>query len=146
MRFSAWCMMLVAMMMFMTIAGVTTSFNSILDNIGFTQVDGTAGVMLVGDVSNSSLWNSLFGTTGLIVAIGAGSLISIGLFVVTKEIKILFIPIISTILYTFIGAFWATVLKISAYGQLWMIGIATILFGTLAVGFVLSGMNYIGGG
>lgn len=145
MKLMQWCMMLTAMMMFLTIVGVTTSFNSVLELVGVESISGNSGVILAGDVQDSDLWDNLFGTTGLFIVTLISSAVAIGLFVLSKEIGILLVPFIVFVGQTFIGTFWSVIIKVNSYGQWWMTSITSIIFVTLSIGFVIALVNYFGG-
>jgi len=145
MKLGGWVMMLTTMVLFMTLVGVSTSFTIILNLLGVTQVEGASGVVLSGDVEGSSLWNNLFGVDGIIAGLGVGTAVAVGLFIATKEIGVLLIPFIVLVGQTYIGTFWATIMKVSAYGQWWMTSIVVLIFTSLAVGFIVALVDYFGG-
>ena len=77
----------------MALAGLNVAgFSSLFNTIGLKITDGV-GIQSLD--TNNPLWNFIFGTAGLLTAIGISGAIGFGTFLYTRDKAFLLIPVIS---------------------------------------------------
>ena len=146
MKLGGWVVMLSAMVLFLTLLGLPTGLNSILDSIGIS-INPTTSEIISADIETSSFWDAIFGTTGILVAIigtAIGSIV-IGLFGKGYDVSLVYAPFIVTIAGTYVVTFWGIIQYVRGFEQLWMTSIIGLIFGVLGVGFAMSCLDYFGG-
>jgi hypothetical protein len=147
MKLGGWCVMLTCMMVFLTLMGVSTTFNSQLSSLGMNVTNESTGTTVIGDMEGSYFWDYIFGSgTGILVTLlTVGGVIGVGLYIVTKDTNLLVLPIIITIASLFIGTFWSVVSNIASYNQWWMTSIVGVIFAGLSIGFAMACLDYFRG-
>jgi len=146
MKLGGWVVMLSAMVLFLTLMGLPTGLDSIMTSIGVTTNSTTSEIVSV-DVEQSSIWDSIFGTTGILVLIigtGVGSIL-IGLFGKGYDVSLVYAPFIVAIAGIFVSTFWGIIVYVKGFEQLWMTYIVVLIFGVLGLGFAMSCLDYFGG-
>jgi len=146
MKLGGWVVMLSAMVMFLTLMGLPTGLNSIMTSMGVTTNSTTSEIVSV-DVEQSSIWDKIFGTTGILVLIigtGVGSIL-IGLFGKGYDVSLVYAPFIVMIAGIFVSTFRGIIIYVKGFEQLWMTYIVVLIFGVLGVGFAMACLDYFGG-
>ena len=146
MKLGGWVVMLSAMVLFLTLMGLPTGLDSIMTSIGVNTNSATSEIVSV-DVEQSSIWDSIFGTTGILVLIigtGVGSIL-IGLFGKGYDVSLVYAPFIVAIAGIFVSTFWGIIVYVKGFEQLWMTYIVVLIFGVLGLGFAMSCLDYFGG-
>lgn len=114
-------------------------FSTLFQQIGLTTNSNGISNFEV----TSSLWNSIFGTTGLLIAILGGSAIGIGAFIYTQDKAFLMIPIITGTFFYWISAIVSIVNYTKGYPVFGVI--CGIILVPLTVGFILSCVEWFMG-
>ena len=147
--------MLTAMMMFLTFMGVPTSFTPTLDILNI-DINSSTSELQEADIEGSTLFKSLFideaidlfgiSLSGgiLIALIGGGSLI-IGLFAKGYDVSLVILPFIIAVAGIYVSTFWKVISYMATFDQWWMTSIVGLIFGTLAIGFIVSCVDYFAG-
>ena len=146
MKLGGWVVMLSAMVMFLTLMGLPTGLDSIMTSIGVNTNSTTFEIVSV-DVEQSTIWDKIFGTTGILVLIigtGVGSIL-IGLFGKGYDVSLVYAPFIVAIAGIFVSTFWGIIVYVKGFEQLWMTYIVVLIFGVLGLGFAMSCLDYFGG-
>lgn len=146
MKLGGWMVMLSAMILFLTLLGLPTGLNSILTSIGIT-ISPASTEIITADIEQSSLWDNLFGTTGILVLIigtGLGSVL-IGLFGKGYDPSLVYAPFIAAVVGIYISTFYGIIIYVKGFEQLWMTSIVTLIFSVLGIGFIMAGADYFGG-
>jgi len=156
MKLGGWIMMLTVMILFLSLMGLTIpGLNPISQSMGITINESSSQITSV-DVESSSLWNKLFGTaaftvlgveiTGgiLLVLLGTGAVV-VGLFAKGYDTSLVILPFIVFIAGLFISTFSSIIVYTIGEGSAWMTSIVSILFVGLAVGFIMSCVDYFVG-
>lgn len=144
MKLGAFVMMLTAMIFFLSLIGIPTGLTPVLSSVGI-NVNQNTGELNSVDIE-SGFWNTIFNSQ----AVGLGALllvgvISIGLFVTTREISLLILPVIIYIGGLFISTFKG-VIDILPDGSTWLTITIALIFASLGVGFVILCFDYFSGG
>jgi len=155
MKLGGWMVMLTAMMMFLTFMGVPTSFTPTLDILNI-DINSSTSELQEADIEGSTLFKSLFideaidlfgiSLSGgiLIALIGGGSLI-IGLFAKGYDVSLVILPFIIAVAGIYVSTFWKVISYMATFDQWWMTSIVGLIFGTLAIGFIVSCVDYFAG-
>ena len=145
MRLGAWLVMLTAMILFLTFVGIPTGLSPVLDTIGI-EVNQTSLDVVSADIESSTFWDWLFdNSTGILVLLSLGGAVVIGLFAKSYDTSLIILPFIILVAGQFIVTFWAIIKLVITYEQWWMTSIITLIFGALAVGFIMSCVDYFAG-
>ncbi len=147
MKLQIWLIMLVGMMLFMQFSGFHTGLTGTLETVGI-EIE-TVNSTLVSDgssqgIDNSSLWNKIFGTSGILVLLAGGALIAIGLFARGYDPSLIYVPFIIFVATTFIGTFWSVIIFAQNTGDTWVIAIVTTLFIPMGISFAMACVDYFG--
>lgn len=134
MRLGGWLMMLTGMILFLTILGINTGLDSIVNFLGLTST----GINFV----DSSFYVALLAAIGLL----AGAGVVIGTIGRSVDPRFFIAPFVVTVAGFFIKTFVSIIKLVAAYEQNWMTFIIVIIFGTLAVGFSMACADYVSGG
>jgi membrane protein insertase Oxa1/YidC/SpoIIIJ len=117
------------------IAGMSELFNA----IGLT----TSSSGIESFEVQSTLWNRIFGTAGLLSAIGLTSAVGVGLYLYTKDKSYVILPIITGVFF-----YWGSVMVslVQQKGDYGVFGIAlAVMFVPLTIGFIVSCVDYFMG-
>lgn len=121
----------------MALAGLNVAgFSDLFNIIGITISSSGLGSVEV----ESSLWSFIFGTTGLLITVGASTAIGIGTFVYTKDKAFLMIPIITSVFFYWISVLISIVNYVKPYPVFGLI-IGVILL-ALSIGFIQSCVDW----
>jgi len=142
MKLGGWVVMLVAMVLFLTLVGIPTTLNNVLEGVGMniTATGGTPTV--VGDVESSDIWDWIFGLEGFVATFVLGSVITLGLYLYTKDKAIILVPLIASTANLFAGTFWGLIMYVKDFNQTWMTYMVLLIFGSLSVGFLWACVDY----
>jgi len=145
MKLGSWLMMLTALIMFLSLLGLPAGLDGILDIIGIDINQDTSQITSV-DIEGSSFWSELFhGTSGILISLGGVAIITIGLFARGYDPSLVILPFVVTVAALYISTFWGIIKLVMDLNQAWMTSIVGIIFGVLAVGFVMSAVDYFAG-
>jgi hypothetical protein len=144
MKLGSWMVMIVAMVIFLEFMGIPTGLSVILDSFGIT-INSTSGELINAGIDNSSIWNDIFGASGILILLAAGGAIVVGLFAKSYDTSLIILPLIITIGGIFIVTFGTIILYIKALEIQWMTMLITTIFGAMGVGFVMSCVDYFAG-
>lgn len=131
MKLKGWLVMLTGMTLFLTILGIDSGLNSVinflgLDSTGIDFIDGSFYVQLIAVL------------TGISIA-GVG----IGLFARSYDPGLVYAPFIVVVAGVFIKTF-ISLIKLFSNEAFWISSIVLIIFGGLLVGFVMACFDYFG--
>lgn len=155
MKLGAWMVMLVVMILFISFIGIAIpGLNPIPQAFGLNVSSNST--VINADVENSGVWSVLFGESaftlfgvsfskGILVALIGIAVIVIGLFAKGYDVSLVILPIVAFVGGLFISAFWAVISYTIQFNQIWLTGIITLILGGLAVGFVMSLVDYFSG-
>jgi len=146
MKLGGWVVLLSTMVLFLTLLGLPTGLSRVLDSMGVTISQETNGIDVV-DIEQSSIWDEIFGTTGILVAL-IGTVIgsvAIGLFGKGYDVSLVYAPFIVAIAGMYASTFWGIISYVKSFEQLWMTSIVGLIFGVLGVGFLMACLDYFGG-
>ena len=145
MKLQGWLIMLTAMIMFLSILGLPVGLDPVLDGLGI-NIDQDTGEVKSADIESSSLWAKIFGgTSGILIILGGAAVIAIGLFARGYDPSLIIIPFIVFVGGLYISTFWGIIKYVMAFNQSWMTSIIAIIFSALAVGFIVSCVDYFAG-
>ncbi len=116
----------------MDVAGIS----DLLTLIGLEVTSTGLGTFAV----QNTLWNKIFGTTGLLTAITTTGAVGVGLYLYTKDKSYLILPLITGVLF-----YWGSVLVslVQQKGGYEVFGIIVGIIGVvLTVGFIMSCVDY----
>jgi hypothetical protein len=133
------------MLLFLEFMGFHTTAGGILDTVGIS-VNNQTSELVSGDVTQSPFYLTLFGASGLLLAIGLAGAVIVGFFTKTFDWKIALLPFITGILVLFVGTGWQIVQFAQNEGQAWLTGIIAMIFLPLTVGFIYSIVEFFAGG
>jgi len=145
MKLGGWLVMLTAMVMFFTFIGIglPTGLNSILEKVGI-DINQTSLELVSADIESSTFWDEIFGSTGILIAVLASTVI-IGFFAKGYDPSLVLLPLVIFLAGVYISVFWGIIKFVATYNQWWFTSIITIVFGALAVGFIISCVDYFAG-
>lgn len=142
MKLGGWLVMLTAMIMFLSLMGLPAGLDGILDAVGIDINPDTSQIEGI-DMESSTFWSELFdGTSGILVALVGAAVIAIGLFARGYDPSLVILPFIVVVATLYISTFTAIFKLVVDLNQTWMASIVGIIFGALAVGFVMSCVDY----
>ena len=155
MKLGGWVVMLTAMMMFLTFVGVPTSFTPTLDSLGI-NIDNETAQLQSADIESANFFKVLFSKTaidlfgiklsaGILIVLLGGVSIIIGLFAKGYDVSLAILPFIVAMVGIYASKFWKVILYVATFEQWWMTSIVGLIFGTLAVGFIVSSVDYFAG-
>ncbi len=145
MRLQGWLIMLTAMIMFLSLLGLPVGLDPILEAVG-VNIDSSNAQLVSADIESSNFWAKLFGgTSGILIILGAGAVVTIGLLARGYDPSLIIIPFIVLVGTLYIGTFWAIIKYVMAFNQAWMTSIVGIIFASLAVGFGVACVSYFAG-
>jgi len=134
MKFGGWLMMITGMVLFLTFIGLPTSFTLILNTLGITNIESGISFQL------SSFYTIIIGA---LTVIATGGVI-IGFFSKGYDTSQVIAPVVVLLAGVFIPSFIIIINYVALRGIFWMTSIVTVLFVTLAVGFIMSALDYFG--
>lgn len=155
MRLGGWLVMLTVMIMFLGFMGIPTALNPTIRTVGINITDNNS-TLVSADIENSGFWKSLFAeeafTVGgvtlskgiLLALIGTGTII-VGLFAKGYDVSLVILPVVVFVGGLFVSTFWIIIGHVAGFEQWWMTSLITILFGGLAIGFIMSLVDYFSG-
>lgn len=139
MKLGAWVVMLSGLILFLTFMGVNTGLDDVLVSVGIME----SGTVTGGNLGGSSLFGELFTGTGFLVTLGLTSIISIGLYIGTKDINILFAPFIIFVAQLYIKTFYSITKLVGGTGYEWATNIVILIFSLLGLGFIFACVDYL---
>ena len=145
MKLGSWLVMLTALIMFLSLLGLPAGLDGILDTVGININQTTSEIESV-DMEGSSFWSELFnGTSGILILLGGAAIVTIGLFARGYDPSLIILPFIVTVAGLYISTFWGIIKLVIDLNQAWMTSIVGLIFGSLAVGFVMACVDYFAG-
>lgn len=155
MKLGTWMVMLIVLIMFLSFMGVPTGLNPIPEAFGI-DINNTDSTLEGADVESSNFWSYLFDeepfellgvkfSKGILLSLVGTALVVIGLFAKGYDTSLVILPIVVFIAGLFISTFWGVISYVSTFSQWWMTSLITIIFGGLAVGFIMSCLDYYAG-
>jgi uncharacterized membrane protein YqhA len=141
MKLGAWVVMLSGLILFLTFMGISTGLDDILVSIGI--MDTVGGTANAANLGGSSLFGQLFTGTGFLVTLGLTSIISIGLYLTSKDINVLFAPFVIFIAQLFIKTFYSVTKLVGGTGYEWATNITILIFSLLGIGFIFACVDYV---
>ena len=156
MKLGNYLVLLLTMILFLSFLGLNIAgLNPIREAAGIT-LNETTGELISADIESSNIFSRLFGTVaftlfgveftaGILVAlVGTGAVI-VGLFAKGYDTSLVILPFVLFVAGLFIATFWSIIKYVATFNQYWMTSIITILFGGLAIGFIMSCVDYFAG-
>ena len=145
MKLGGWLMMLTGLIIFLSLLGLPAGLDGILDTIG-VDINQDTSQITSADMESSGFWGKLFGgTSGILIVLGTGAIITIGLFARGYDPSLIILPFIVTVAGLYISTFWGIIKLVIDLNQAWMTSIVGLIFGSLAVGFVMACVDYFAG-
>lgn len=145
MKLGGYMVMITTLIAILTLVGIDTGVNSVLEYVGININADTSTINSV-DAESSSFWDSIFEATGVLLLLGvAGGAILIGLFGKGYDVSLVIAPFIIAIGGAFVLSFTKVFLLVNGFGIWWMTAITGIIFGGLMVGFIMSCLDYFAG-
>ena len=139
MKLGGWVVMLTGLILFLTFVGISTGLDDILVSVGIMEGTEVTG----GNLGGSSLFGQIFTGTGFLVTLGLTSLISIGLYITSKDINVLFAPFVIFIAQLFIKTFYSVTKLVGGTGYEWATNITIVIFSLLGLGFIFACVDYV---
>ena len=118
----------------------TTAFDGIFNLLGITFSNSS----ITNFADTSSFWNTLFGTTGILVLLGASGAIGIGTFIYTKDKAYLMLPFITGTLFLWLSILVSISQIGSTFGGVFG-AIGYLIMIPLSVGYIQSMVDYFMG-
>ncbi len=142
MKLGGWLVMLTAFVTILTIIGIPTGLNPILQKIGINI--SPASQLISTNLENSTFWNKLFssGTGILVTLIAAGGAVIVGFFARGYDTSLVILPFVVFVAELYITAFSSIIKYVSAFGQWWLTSIMVVIFGSLGIGFIMANVDY----
>lgn len=144
MKLGAYLMMLVGMMIFLELVGISTGIGQTLGVFGI-NINSQNGQVTSADIENSSFWDTLFGNAGILVLLAAGGAVIIGLFAKSYDTSLVILPFVIAVGGWFISTFWIIINYVVQLNETWMTSLVATIFGVLAIGFVMALVDYFSG-
>lgn len=144
MNLGGWMVTITSLILFLTIMGIPTSMTSTFSFFGLST-DSDTGVIIPSDIKETSFWDELFGTTGILVALAGGGLVAIGLFARGYDPSLIYAPFLIVVAQQLGGTFYFIMQYVSNLGHTWLGVIVSFIFIPLNVAFIVSIFNYFGG-
>jgi hypothetical protein len=141
MKLGNWMIMIVSMVIFLEFMQIPTGLGVILNSFGLNIGSG----VVTQTIDNSSIWNDIFGASGIFILLAAGGAVIVGLFAKSYDASLVILPLIITIGGIFIVTFGTVIMYINALGIQWMTMLITTIFGAMGVGFIMSCVDYFAG-
>ena len=127
---------------------------SVLMALGGADIAGVSGLLAKIGVTTSStgieniaikssFWDNIFSTTGILILATSTSLISLGLYVTTKDKALFILPVITTVFVTWISVLNSMAEYLKDYAVFGVIG--AIILIPLTIGFIVSCIDYFMG-
>ena len=139
MKLGGWMITLTVMCLFLALIGLNIpGLSTITDAAGIT-INNESAQITDFNFQGSSIWQKLFGLNGLLLLVSLGSVITAGLYVVTKDKSILILPFLVLVAGIYISTFISIVLYVETG---WMKSLVGLIFGGLGVGFFMSILDY----
>jgi len=139
MKLGGWMITLTVMCLFLALIGLNIpGVSTITDAAGIT-INNESAQITDFNFQGSSIWQKLFGLNGLLLLVSLGSVITAGLYVVTKDKSILILPFLVLVAGIYISTFISIVLYVETG---WMKSLVGLIFGGLGVGFFMSILDY----
>lgn len=154
MRLPSYLVMLTVMCLFISLMGVSIPvLNPINQNVGISITNSSVDSV---DIENGGIYNTLFSSspvtvagisfsTGILLALAGTAVIVIGLFARGYDVSIAILPFIVFVGGMYIATFTGVMLHVVQYGQAWATGLVIIIFGGIAIGFIVSLVSYFAG-
>ena len=134
----------VTLIYLLKIAGLPTGTEAMTDLLGLVfNSDGTVSEI---GLTNSSFFNFLFGSVGILITIAAatGAVIA-GLLTRAKPENIIVLPLITTVLVIFLQSFIGIMIYANSLGQTWISAIMFLLLLPFTLAFILALVDYFRG-
>ncbi len=134
----------VGLIYFLKIAGLPTGTEAMFNILGLI-FNPDATVAEVG-LTNSSLFNFIFGSAGILITIAAatGAVIA-GLLTRAKPENIIVLPLITTVFIIFLQAGVGIMIYANGLGQTWISAIMFLLMLPFTLGFLVALVDYFRG-
>lgn len=138
MKLGAWMVMLTTMLIFLTLLGIETGLNYVLETIG---IDISNSTLQGADVISSSFWTVALG----VLTIVSGGSVIIGLFAKGYDPSLVIAPFVTFIGTLYIPTLVSLINYVSDFNQWWMTALIITIFGGFAVGFIMAMIDYFAG-
>jgi len=138
----------ITMILFLQFAGFPTALGEIFDDLGLVfSEDGTGSKVTAFQFTTSTLRNFIFNTTTGLLATLIGGGIALGLFVTGRSDIAIFAGVASSVLIIFLPTMaFSLAYAIENNFSFWIIGILTMIFVPLSLGYIMAILKYIGTG
>jgi len=134
----------VGLIYLLKIAGLPTGTDAMFNILGLV-FNSDATVSQVG-VTNSSLFDFIFGSAGILITIAAatGAVIA-GLLTRAKPENIIVLPLITTVFVIFVQTGISIMIYANGLGQTWISAIMFLLMLPFTIGFLVALVDYFRG-
>lgn len=118
------------------LVGIPTAASGFLSYFG---IDWNAGEI---NTATSSIWNFLFVGGGILVSLSAAGALLVGFFTKTFDRALVIIPFIILMAGYILQSFAAVMIYVSGIGADWLTKTVIVIFGALAIGFIMVCVDY----
>ena len=133
----------VGLIYLLKIAGIPTGNEAMIELLGLVfNIDGT--VATVG-ITNSPIFNFIYGSAGFLITIVTGAAVIAGLLTRAKTENIIVLPLITTIFVIFLQAGVGIMIYTNSLGQTWISAIMFLLMLPFTIGFLVALVDYFRG-
>ncbi len=128
--------LIIGLIIMFEIAGIPTGSANILTFVGIDLNTGST-------TTNSNLFNSIFGTTGILIGLGVG--IAVGFITKSQPENFIILPLITGSFVFFMGAFTSIIIWAQENTSIWSSTIVSLVLGVLSVGYIISLVEFFRG-
>ncbi len=136
MKIFNYIILIIGLIAIFEIAGIPTGSSNILSFVGLDTGTGST-------TTTSSLFNSIFGVTGILIGLGVG--IAVGFITKSQPENFIILPLITGSFVFFAGAFISIINYSVGTHAVWVSSIITIILGLLSVGYLISLVEFFRG-
>ena len=136
--------MFIAMMVFLEFVGLPTGLSGTLNYFNI-QFNSETSQLITADLESSTLYNFIFGSTGILILLLTGGVVIVGFFTKSFNPELILLPFVTVVLVKFIGTAWAIIKYAQTTGQDWIIAIIATIFIPLGVGYIIATVEWFKG-
>jgi len=125
------------MFIFLEFIGFPLGFASTLQYFG-VNIDSASHTLISSDLSSSGFYNFIFGTGGILVALGLGGAVIVGVLTRSFDVNLVLLPLTVSVLIKFVQATWLITKYAMETGENWLVMIVATIFIPLGIGYIFS--------
>jgi len=139
MKLGEWTVVILTMILFLELFGITTGLGVILSQFGIATENG---VVTDADLEGSSIWTEILAALAVVAVGGA---VIIGLFAKSYDTSLVIAPLILFVVGIFGSTFFSIISIPEISDVVWIKNIISILFIGMGGAFVWSAVDYFAG-